>query len=58
MFGNDYRWHELHDPVDSAEGQVDTVSRDLGAGGSVWPDVATELLAAEGVPVAFVPAQR
>jgi hypothetical protein len=58
MFGNDDRWRELRDPVDSAEGQVDVVSRDLGAGGSVWPDVATELLATEGVPVAFVPCAR
>jgi hypothetical protein len=58
MFGNDYRWQELHDPVDSSEGQVDTVSMDRLAGGSVWPDVATELLASEGVPVAFVPCAR
>jgi sialate O-acetylesterase len=55
MFGNDYRWQELRDPVDSAAGQVDVVSKDPGAGGSVWPEVATQLLAAEGVPVAFVP---
>ena len=39
-------------------GQVDTVSMDRVAGGSVWPEVATELLAAEGVPVAFVPCAR
>ena len=58
MFGNDYRWKELHDPVDSAAGQVDTVSMDRPAGGSVWPEVATELLAGEGVPVAFVPCPR
>ena len=58
MFGNDYRWRELRDPVDSAAGQVDTVSADRLAGGSVWPEVATELLAREGVPVAFVPCPR
>lgn len=58
MFGNDYRWQELHDPVDSAVGQVDTVSGDGRAGGSVWPVVATALLAEEGVPVAFVPCPR
>lgn len=58
MFGNDYRWQELHDPVDSPAGQVDTVSLDRIAGGSVWPDVATDLLAGEGVPVAFVPCAR
>ena len=58
MFGNDYRWQELRDPVDSAVGQVDTVSGDGRAGGSVWPVVATALLAEEGVPVAFVPCPR
>jgi hypothetical protein len=58
MFGNDYRWQELQDPVDSSECQVDTVSMDRLAGGSVWPEVATDLLAAEGVPVAFVPCAR
>jgi hypothetical protein len=57
-FGNDYRWQELRDPVDSADGQVDRVSRDDNAGGSVWPEVATALLAEEGVPVAFVPCAR
>jgi hypothetical protein len=58
MFGNDYRWQRLRDPVDSATGQVDTVSADRLAGGSVWPLVATDLLAAEGAPVAFVPCAR
>jgi hypothetical protein len=58
MFGNDYRWHDLRDPVDSPVRQVDRVSRDVLAAGSVWPDVATELLAQEGVPVAFVPCAR
>ena len=58
MFGNDDRWRELRDPVDSADGQVDLISRDLGASGSVWPAVATALLAEEDVPVAFVPCAR
>ncbi len=58
LFGNDDRWAELLDPVDSAAGQVDRVSADPGAGGSVWPLVATELMAAEGVPVAFVPCAK
>jgi sialate O-acetylesterase len=58
LFGNDDRWCELSDPTDSAEGQVDRISRDLGAGGSVWPLVATSLMAAEPVPVAFVPCAR
>jgi hypothetical protein len=58
VFGNDYRWQELRDPVDSPDGQVDSVSRDGIAGGSVWPEVATVLLAEERVPVAFVPCAR
>ena len=58
MFGNDDRWRELRDPVDSADRQVDSVSRDLRASGSVWPAVATALLAEESVPVAFVPCAR
>jgi len=55
LFGNDYHWGDLRDPTDSARGQVDRVSADLAAGGSVWPGVATALMAAERVPVAFVP---
>ena len=58
LFGNDDRWRELTDPVDSPVGQVDTVSIDRSAGGSVWPQVATELMAAEDVPVAFIPCAR
>ncbi len=56
-FGNDYRWHRLTDPVDSAAGQVDGVSRDAAAG-SVWPLVAQELMKDDPVPVAFVPCAR
>jgi hypothetical protein len=58
MFGNDYRWQELRDPVDSPVGQVDGVSRDNRAGGSVWPEVAAALLSQTGAPVAFVPCAR
>ena len=58
LFGNDDRWQKLIDPVDSPIGQVDTVSIDWSAGGSVWPQVATELMAAEDVPVAFIPCAR
>ncbi|MEI6450687.1 MAG: sialate O-acetylesterase [Actinomycetes bacterium] len=58
LFGNDDRWKELLDPVDGAAGQVDRVSADPLAGGSVWPLLATELMAAEGVPVAFVPCAK
>ena len=58
LFGNDDRWRRLRDPVDSPAGQVDVVSRDRYAGGSVWPLVAGELMAAEPVPVAFVPCAK
>jgi hypothetical protein len=58
MFGNDYRWQELKDPVDSPVGQVDAVSKDNRPGGSVWPEVASALLVRAGVPVAFVPCAR
>ena len=58
VFGNDYRWHALADPVDSPVGQIDVVSRDDGAGGSVWPLVAQDLMAAERAPVAIVPCAR
>jgi hypothetical protein len=54
-FGNDYVWQDLHDPVDSPVGQVDKVSLDARPGGSVWPLVATRLMLAQHVPVAFVP---
>jgi len=55
LFGNDYRWKELRDPVDSPVRQRDRVSRDVLAHGSVWPLVAGSVMAAEPVPVAFVP---
>ncbi len=58
MFGNDDRWKELLDPVDSPVKQVDTVSRDSLAWGSVWPFVAEGLAAADPVPVAFVPCPK
>ena len=58
VFGNDYRWKPLRDPTDSPLGQVDVVSRDSYAGGSVWPLVAKELMRKEPVPVAFVPCAK
>ncbi|MCX6363461.1 MAG: hypothetical protein NTW58_04700 [Actinobacteria bacterium] len=58
LFGNDDRWKELIDPVDGVAGQVDRVSADPQAGGSVWPLLATGLMAAENVPVAFVPCAK
>ena len=55
LFGNDDRWGPLVDPTDGAAGQVDLVSRDFDAAGSVWPLVATRLMGREAVPVAFIP---
>ncbi|MCC6804632.1 MAG: hypothetical protein IT319_17250 [Anaerolineae bacterium] len=58
LFGNDYQWHELRDPTDSDAGQVDGVSIDFEAAGSVWTLVAGHHMGATGVPVAFVPAAK
>jgi hypothetical protein len=58
LFGNDDRWRPLADPTDTAEGQIDRVSADVGAGGSVWPLVARRLMAEERTPVAFIPCAR
>jgi hypothetical protein len=55
LFGNDDRWGPLADPTDGAAGQVDEVSRDPDAAGSIWPLVANRLMRREAVPVAFVP---
>lgn len=58
LFGNDYAWKELVDPVDSNSGQVDAVSADAGTGGSCWPRLATRYLASQGVPCAFIPCAK
>jgi hypothetical protein len=58
LFGNDYLWHELTDPSDSNAGQIDLVSIDLEAGGSVWTLVAGHYMNATNIPVAFVPAAK
>lgn len=58
MFGNDDVWKDLADPTDSDTNQVDSVSDDPTVGGSVWPLLATHVLADQSVPVAFVPAAK
>jgi sialate O-acetylesterase len=58
IFGNNYAWRELADPVDSSAGQVDAISGDPDAGGSVWALIGTHLMNARNIPVAFVPAAR
>jgi carbohydrate esterase-like sialic acid-specific acetylesterase len=52
LFGNDYQWKALRDPVDSIIKQVDSVSNEGSeAGGSVWPLVASRYPG----QIAFVP---
>lgn len=57
-FHNNYTWGDLVDPTDSNSGQPDSVSQDGDAAGSVWPLVATLLMADQSVPVAFVPCAK
>ena len=63
LFGNDYKWKELADATDDGTGQIDNVSADglggtFGAYGSYWPLLATQMMAARGVPVAFIPTSK
>lgn len=59
MYGNDYKWKELTDPTDSCSGQVDSVSKDCWEGrGSIWPLLATRIMANQDVPVAFIPTAK
>ncbi len=58
LFGNDDVWKELRDPYDSAEGQIDKVSADTKAGGSIAPLLASYIVAAERVPVAMIPVAK
>jgi hypothetical protein len=59
LFGNDWQWSDLKDPTDRNTGQVDLVSSDVDHGmGSVWPLVATRLMAELNIPVAFVPCTK
>ena len=58
LFGNDDVWKELTDASDSDINQVDEVSADGIAKGSIWPLIATDIMEAEGVPVAFIPTAR
>lgn len=60
LFGNDDVWKELADPTDSNTNQVDSVSLEVPGveGGSVWPLIATNYLADQNVPVAFIPTTK
>lgn len=55
MFGNNYTWKICQDPTDSNASQVDTVSSDAAAAGSIWPILGGQVAQKLGVPVAFIP---
>ncbi len=54
LFGNDYTWKELRDPVDSPVGQIDDVSFDNPLG-SIWPLLATNIMTDQNIRVGFIP---
>lgn len=58
LFGNDDSWKNLTDPTDSSSGQVDSISTDSIAAGSVWPVIATRFLADQRVPISFIPTSK
>ncbi len=65
MYKNYNGWGELVDPTDSSTGQYaarasyDTQVTDASTNrGSIWPLLATKIMADQNVPVAFVPAAR
>lgn len=58
MFANSNEWKTLADPYDSNAAQVDVTSTDPAAAGSIYPLLATELMAALSVPVAVVPCAK
>lgn len=59
MYANDYKWKTLADPTDTNEGYKDAVTFEtVTVGGSVWPIVATDIMATTGCPVAFIPTAK
>lgn len=61
IYGGDYQWHLLADPVGYQTGWVDSVNSNVGAGNfgsSIWPLVASSFLASQNVPVAFIPCAK
>ena len=59
-FDNIYEWKQLQDKLDSNVGgtQTDVVSSDGGAGGTYWLKMATDYLAEQEIPCAFVPCAK
>lgn len=59
LFKNSYQWGVLADPMDSALGQVDTVSSDPAAAGSIFPLIANRFATNQAnIPIAFVPSAQ
>jgi hypothetical protein len=64
MFGNDYVLKAVADPTDSNVGQVDSVSDDAAAAGSIWPLTLSRMLdywSSVGAPipeVVFIPCAK
>jgi len=59
VYGNDGHWHEGKEPVDFAEGQIDLVSADPGAGFGPSIAFAEALLARRpGTPIGLVPCAK
>ena len=58
LYGNDYVYKELADPMDANTNQVDAVSGDADAAGSYVPLLATQIMASTGKPVVFVPCAK
>ena len=58
LFANSYTYENCLDPTDSSVDQVDTVSLDPFPTGSVWPLIATEIMADQNVPVMFIPCAK
>lgn len=58
VFGNDYIWRTIVDPVDTPFMQIDLVSKETsisGGFGSVWPLVASQLADILHCPIAIIP---
>lgn len=58
LFTNAYAWGELRDFTDSQTNQIDKVSAGDYGVGSVWPLLATHIMADQNLPVAFVPCAK
>lgn len=59
VFGNDGRWHEGREPVDFAEGQIDDVSADPGAGAGPAAAFAAALRdKRKGRPIGLIPCAK